>query len=132
MSAAADVLVLDDEPIVCEKLKDHLEKAGHRVEVFTDSEAAILRMEERSFDVVVTDLRMKGPTGMDVLSRVRDRSLATQVIIITGYGSMEAARDAEFLGVYRFVTKPFRLKELGLLIEKAAARARRIQAKGHV
>ncbi len=125
MSGNARVLVLDDEEIVCERLKNHLEKEGHEVEVFTDSSAAVARLGDAEFDVVVTDLKMKGPTGLDVLAHVRERGLPTQVIIITGYGSIEATRDAEYLGAYQFVTKPFRLEELSALVAKAATRARR-------
>ncbi len=129
MGGSARVLVLDDEEIVCERLKNHLEKGGHAVEVFTDSAAAVARLGEAAFDVVVTDLKMKGPTGLDVLAHVRDRELPTQVIIITGYGSIEATRDAEYMGAFQFVTKPFRLEDLGALVAKAAAKARRLGAR---
>lgn len=130
MSFSAEVLVLDDEPIVCERVKGHLEKVGHRVEIFTESDAAVRRLSAKTFDVVVTDLKMRGPTGLDVLAHVRDSGAPTQVIIITGYGSIESLRDAEFMGVFEFVTKPFRLEELGATVGKAAARARRLRAKG--
>ena len=129
MSGNPRVLVLDDEEIVCERLKSHLERDGLEVEVFNDSDAAVARLREAAFDVVVTDLKMKGPTGLDVLAFVRDEKLQTQVIIITGYGSIEATRDAEYMGAFSFVTKPFRMDHLGALVAKAAARARRHAAR---
>lgn len=123
MSRESSVLILDDERVVCERLQEHLEKLGLTVEIYTDSQEAIDRLAEQRFSVVVTDLKMKGPTGLDVLHFVRDHSPGTQVFIITGYATMEAARDAEFSGVAGFITKPFQLDSIGKLISKAAARA---------
>ena len=121
----AKVMVVDDEEIVCDRLKNHLEKNGFAVETFTDSEQAMNSLENASYDVVVTDLKMAGPTGLDVLHTVRDQGYRTQVIIITGYASLEAAREAEAVGAFDFVTKPFELKELAKKVKSAAKQARR-------
>ncbi len=129
MSSTADVLVLDDEPMVAERLKDHLDRKGYQVEVFTDSQTAIDRLAVQRFDVVITDLKMAGPTGLDVLRFVRDNSFGTQVIIITGYGSMDAARKAEYTGAFDFVNKPFSMKTLETMTRKAARKARKLHAK---
>jgi len=123
LSQEPSVLILDDEPVVCERLQEHLEKLGLAVEIYTDSQQAIDRLAEKRFSVVVTDLKMKGPTGIDVLRFVRDQSPGTQVIIITGYATMEAAREAEFTGVAGFITKPFQLESIGKLIKKTVAKA---------
>lgn len=125
LSHDASVLVLDDEPMVCERLEEHLKKKGLETEIFTDSQEAIKRLSERRFDVVVTDLKMKGPTGLDVLHFVRNSSPGTQVVIITGYASQEAAREAEYSGVFGFIAKPFQLEAIGKLIGKAASKARK-------
>lgn len=127
MGSAADVLVLDDEPMVGERLKDHLEKKGYQVEVFTDSQQAIDRLAHKRFDVVITDLKMEGPDGLDVLQFVRGESHGTQVIIITGYGSMESAREAEYSGVFDFVNKPFSLDTIEAMTKKAARRSRKLR-----
>ncbi len=127
MSSAADVLVLDDEPMVGERLKDHLEKNGYAVEVFTDSQQAIDRLARKRFDVVITDLKMEGPNGLDVLQFVRGESHGTQVIIITGFGSMETAREAEYSGVFEFVNKPFTLDAIEAVTKKAARRSRKLR-----
>lgn len=128
MSYRAPVLILDDEAIVCERLKDYLE-SSFDVETFTDSRSALERLGEKRFDVVVTDLKMKGPTGLDVLSFVRNQSNSTQVIIITGYGSIEAFREAEYTGVYDFIQKPFDLKKMASLVKSASKKARRLQER---
>jgi pyruvate,water dikinase len=129
MPGRTEVLVLDDEAVVCERLKEHLENSGMRVETFTESFKALERLNEKRFDVVITDLKMEGPTGLDVLHAVRRHTPSTQVIIITGYATMEAAREAEFTGVYDFVTKPFRMSAIGAMAKKAASKARRQQRR---
>jgi pyruvate,water dikinase len=125
MQTDLDVMVLDDESTVCERLKEFLEKSGMKVETFIDSRAALERLSSKRFHVVVTDLKMAGPTGLDILFAVRDQNLSTQVIIITGYPTFEAARTAQFVGAYAFLDKPFRLEALRDLVKKAAKRARK-------
>jgi DNA-binding NtrC family response regulator len=119
------VMVVDDEEIVCDRLGGHLEKSGFHVTTFTDSREALSALAEGRFHVVVTDLKMAGASGLDVLQNVRLRRQPTQVIIITGYGSIEAAREAEAVGAFDFVCKPFELQELTKKVKKAAKRARR-------
>lgn len=127
MKNRTEVLVLDDEPIVCERLEAHLENIGFEVETFTESQQAMDRLAEKTFDVVVTDLKMEGPSGQDVLRFVRDRMEGTQVIMITAYASVEAARAADYTGVFDFILKPFQLEEMGKLVKKAAKKARRLR-----
>ena len=113
------VMVLDDEPIVGERLQPVLEKAGFEVEVFTDSQTALKRLGEKKFQVVVTDLKMSGPSGLDVLRFLKDHQKDTEAIVITGYATIERAREAEFLNA-KFVTKPFKLEEIVKLVDKVA------------
>jgi DNA-binding NtrC family response regulator len=129
MKDRAEVLVLDDEEIVCERLKAHLENNDFEVETFTESQRAIDRLREKSFDVVVTDLKMEGPSGLDVLHFVRNQMQGTQVIMITGYASIEAAREADYTGVYEFILKPFQLEEMGKLVKKAAKKAMKLKRR---
>jgi DNA-binding NtrC family response regulator len=124
MPTNIDVMVLDDEPTVCERLKDFFEKNGMKVETFTESSLAVERLAQQRFQVVVTDLKMKGPTGIDVLVAVKNRNLPTEVIVITGYRTMDATRAAECVGAYAFLDKPFHLEQLRDLVKKAAKKAR--------
>ncbi len=124
MANELEIMVLDDEPTVCERLQEFLSKKGLRVETFGESQTAIDRLAEKRFDVVITDLKMKGPTGLDVLMFVKQQSLPTQVIIITGYATIEAARGAEAVGAYDFINKPFRLNDMYTLVKKAGKKAR--------
>lgn len=125
MRSPHQVLVLDDEEVVCERLKSHLEKKGFEVEAFTESQKAIDRMADKKFHVVITDVKMEGPSGLDVLHFVRRESPGTQVIVITGYGSIESIREAEYGGAFEFINKPFTSKAIEALTLKAAKRARK-------
>ncbi len=126
MRGPVEVLVLDDEEVVCERLKSHLEKKDFKVETFTDTQTAVDRLGTKRFDVVITDIKMEGPSGLDVLQFVRRQSPSTQVIVITGYGSIESIREAEYSGAFEFINKPFTAEAIENLTRKAGAKARKI------
>lgn len=106
------ILILDDEPIVCKRLKPAFHKMGHVVETFTDSGSALARLREAEFHVVITDLKMEGVDGMQVLTEVKNGSADTHVIIITGFATLETAKESYRKGAYDFVAKPFKLREI--------------------
>jgi CheY-like chemotaxis protein len=114
------VMVLDDEPIVGKRLQPALAKYGFEVEVFTDPTEALARFDEQQFDIVVTDLRMEGVDGIEILEHVMSRSKNTRVILITGYATVEVAREALVKGAFDFIAKPFKPKDLRAVINKAA------------
>ncbi|MFA7382479.1 MAG: response regulator [Desulfurivibrionaceae bacterium] len=113
------LLVVDDEPIVGKRLHQVFTKIGFEIETYTDSASALAAIAQRDFDVVVTDLKMEGIDGIEVLKRVRLQNPATQVIIITGYASPDTAELAQQEGVFAFLAKPFRLDELKQVIFSA-------------
>jgi DNA-binding NtrC family response regulator len=110
------VILLDDEPIVCERLKPALEKIGFYVEAFTKSQDVIDRFSEEKFDVLVTDVKMQKPDGLDVMNFVKQQSPATKVIIITGFATEETAAEAMEGGAVEFIAKPFKISQLRDLI----------------
>ena len=114
------ILVLDDEPIVGKRLRTALEKNGHVVEVFEDSRVALSRLDEKEFDIIVTDVRMEEVDGIQVLEHVLERSVRTKVIVITGYATVEVAREALAKGAFDFIAKPFKPDDLREVIQKAA------------
>jgi len=116
MALKGKILVVDDEPIVFERLKPALEKVGFYVETHTDSQNAIDRLAEEKFDVVVTDIKMKGPDGLDILHFVKQQSPSTQVVIITGFATVDSAREAMKSGAADFIAKPFKIRQLRDLI----------------
>jgi DNA-binding NtrC family response regulator len=113
------ILVLDDEPIVGRRVKPSLEKLGVDVEVFESPVEALARLQEKHFDVVVTDLRMGKIDGMQVLARCEGES--TKVIIITGFSTMDIAREALSKGAFEILSKPFKTRELRTAIQRAAS-----------
>jgi DNA-binding NtrC family response regulator len=121
------VLILDDEPIVCKRLHPALEKAGYEVEAFTKSSEAMERIKTKEFDVVITDLKMEGLDGMAFLTEVKKRAQATEVIVITGFATMETARESYQKGVFDFIAKPFKLGEIQEVVRKAAEKRRAAQ-----
>jgi len=112
----AKVLILDDEPIVCERLKPALEKVGFYVETFTESQPAVDRLAQEPFDVLVTDLKMRKPDGLEVMSFAKQNSPAIKVIIITGFATVDRAREAMKNGAIDFIAKPFKISALRDLI----------------
>lgn len=106
------ILVLDDEPIVCKRLKPFFQKAGYEVEAYSQPLEALARIEARRFDVVITDLKMEGLDGLSFLGRVKALHPDTDVILITGFATMETARQSFRKGVFDCVAKPFKLAEL--------------------
>ncbi len=113
------ILVLDDEKIVGERLKASLEKEGHTLEIFINPAVALNRIREKVFDVVITDIRMDDVDGIQILEEVRKKSLKTKVIMITGYATLEVARESLTKGAFDFIAKPFKLKEIREAIQKA-------------
>jgi len=116
------ILILDDEPIVLKRLKPALEKSGYEIEVFSRSLEASNRIMEKEFDIVITDLKMEGIDGMEFLTRVKDRSPVTEVIVITGFATMETAKESFKKGVFDFLAKPFKLGEIKDVVAKAESK----------
>lgn len=116
MKSHKKVILLDDEPIVCERLKPALEKVGFYVEAYTESQAAIDRLAQERFHVLVTDLKMQKPDGIDVLNFVKQQSPSTKVIIITGFATKDTAAEALESGAVDFIAKPFKISHLLALI----------------
>ncbi len=125
MGTKASVCILDDEPIVGDRLKPEMEDDGYEVEVFTDSASAIKRLDERCFDIFITDLKMEGVDGMGFLEKVKTNCPDSEVIIITGYATIETAREAFVKGAYDFIAKPFRLDEIRDTVKRARRRVRK-------
>ncbi len=119
MSKSASVMILDDEPIVCQRLRSTLEKVDLDIETFTDPNAALQRIAEKQFQVLITDLKMRELDGIEILRWVQKVSPETKVIIITGFATVEKAKEALKMGAYDFIAKPFKLSLIRDLVVKA-------------
>lgn len=120
MKNTLEVLLIDDEPIVGKRLQPALAKVGCNVEIFTDPREAIARFEEKEFDIVIADYRMEELNGIEVLEHVITKSPRTKVIMITGYATLETAREALAKGAFDVLAKPFKPADLRSAIAKAA------------
>lgn len=118
------ILVLDDEPIVCKRLQPALEKLGYEVVTFTQSPEAMHHIQQTAYDIIITDLKMKGIDGMRFLQEAKKRSPGTEVIVITGFATLETAKESFRKGVFDFIAKPFKLSEIQEVVTKAAAKLR--------
>jgi len=118
------ILVLDDEPIVCKRLQPALEKLGFAVDTFTQSVEAMHQVQQSAYDIVITDLKMKEIDGMRFLEEVKKQRPQTEVIVITGFATMETAKQSFQKGVFDFIAKPFKLSEIQDVVTRAAAKIR--------
>jgi len=118
------IMVIDDENIVGKRLKPALEKKGDIVETFEDGEKALARFSEFPFDIVVTDIRMEKIDGIEILEQIQAKSPRTKVIIITGYATVEVAREALSKGAFDFIAKPFKPGDLREIIKRASKELR--------
>lgn len=119
-----EILILDDESIVGQRLKSALEKDGFNVEVFVKSMQAAARLEEKDFDILITDIIMEELNGMQILKKVKSKSPQTKVIIITGYATVDLASQSSLEGAFGFIAKPFRV---GTIRDKVAQAARELE-----
>ena len=113
------VLIVDDEKNISLVIEAMLERAGFEVLAFNDSAAALQALEEEEFDAVVTDLYMPGAGGMEVLETCSRLYPGLPVVIITAFGTVEAAVSALKQGAFDFITKPFDQTELLNVVQKA-------------
>src|SRR5687768_2798239 len=119
-----NLLVVDDERPLREACREVGRTLGFDAEVADDASEAWRALERQSFDVVLLDLRLPGASGMDLLQEIKQRRPETHVILMTGYSSVPSAVQAMKLGAYDYLTKPFNLDELKLLLQRAAAHVR--------
>ena len=115
----ARVLVVDDDAEMAEMIADHLTSKGHRAEAAAGGKAAIAALKKREFDAVITDLRMDAVDGFDVLDASRKLDPARPVLIMTAYGTIHSAVEAVQRGAFHYLTKPFKLAEACVVLDRA-------------
>ncbi|MBI5776390.1 MAG: sigma-54-dependent Fis family transcriptional regulator [Nitrospirae bacterium] len=118
------ILIVDDERSLRDVLSIMLKRAGYDISVASDGDEAIARIEKELFDLVITDLKMPKVGGLDVLKAVKDASPDSVVLLITAFASAESAVEAMKLGAYDYLTKPFQVDEVQLIIRNALEKRR--------
>jgi len=114
-----NIIVVDDEERMCESLKTLLEIDGYRVNTFTESEKAAQSIREGKYDLVITDIKMPGLSGLDLLKTARETDPYLEVILMTGYASLQSAKDAVDQGAFSYLTKPLEFKELKISVVRS-------------
>ena len=115
----ARILVVDDETSMQEFLEILLRRDGHDVVVCGSASEAILALEGDDFELVLSDIQMPGMTGLELLDHVKDAAPDTLLVLITAYGTTESAVEAMKHGAYDYLTKPFAVDEIRVVVEKA-------------
>jgi two-component system response regulator AtoC len=115
-----NVLVVDDDEVTRKLLKEVLEKEGYLVSLAPSGEDAVKAIGKQTFPIVLSDIRMLELDGMAVLRAVKKAEPDTAVILMTGFGSMEVAVEAIQEGAFDYVSKPFKMDDLKLVISRAA------------
>ena len=113
-----EILFVDDDTTILSLVEEYLNAFNYRVSVVDNGLKAIELIEEKNFDVVFTDFKMPDINGLELLALIKEYRPLTEVIIVTGHGTMESAIQAMKYGSYDYIQKPFKLEVLKILIEK--------------
>lgn len=112
------IAVIDDERITGMRLQEHLAAKGHPVDLFFDGESFLERYRCAPHDLVITDMKLPGIDGLEILNQVKARQIETEVVVITGYATVDSAIDAIKAGAFHYLTKPIRLDAFDNLISQ--------------
>jgi len=121
------LLIVDDEAVIQQSCADIFTEKSDHYDIITVSsgEKALAALEEKSFDVILTDLKMPGLPGLKLISAIRNRFPQTAIIVITGYATVKTAVEAMKLGAIDFVPKPFTPDEIFDAVENVVARIKK-------
>ncbi len=117
--ASEQILVVDDEPLMRDFLYEAFRRKGYRVNVAPDGLEALQMLEKANYDMVLTDVKMPRLSGLEVLEKVKEMSPETKVVMITAYGTIENAVESMKLGAFDYITKPFSVDEIELVVKRA-------------
>jgi len=118
------ILIVDDETSVRTLLSEVLQGQGYEVVVASSGEEAVELARKNPFEIVITDMRMPGISGVEVIQYVKNINSECCVIVITGYASVESAVEAIRRGAYDYITKPFNIATMRIIVDRAAERQR--------
>ena len=111
------ILLVDDEAVFANNMSKLLTRRGYQVTAVNSGDAALRTLMESTFDLMVLDLKMPGMDGIATMQEMKKLGLATEVLILTGHGSIDTALEAIQLGAYDYITKPCEIAELVAKLE---------------
>ena len=119
MKSATTILIVDDEPVMQSLLEKILSREGYKTFVAGDGEAALDILRRESVSLVLSDIKMPGMNGFELLKEIKISHPGVGVIIMTAYGDTFTVKDALLLGADEYITKPFKSYEVSLIVERA-------------
>lgn len=123
----AYILVVDDEGAIRYSITKTLQRVGYHVEAAASGEEALEMMQNRAYDVVLTDIRMPGLTGVELLRRIKEQAPDAVVILLTGYASLETAIESLRLGAHDYLVKPSSSQDIRTSVAQGVERARNLR-----
>lgn len=116
------ILIVDDDEAVCEVLATYLRPKGYRIRVVHTGRGALEALKGPPPDITILDLRLQDISGQEVQKHIHDRHIETEVIIITGFASLDSALEAIKFGAFDYIVKPFKLGEIEISVRNALER----------
>jgi DNA-binding NtrC family response regulator len=123
------ILIVDDEKNIRMTLRQCFSSDSYQLSEAVDGDEALKKLINNEFDLVLLDIRMPGLTGLEVLEKMREKSINTDVIIMTAYGSVEKAVEAMKLGAIDFIGKPFTPEEIREIVSEVLAREKLVESE---
>ena len=117
MTAERKILIVDDNPHMCNLLADILEIFDYRGVTAKDGEEALSRLKSENFDLVITDLRMPRLGGMDLLKSIKEEDPSLPVVVITAFGKSDTQKDVLAARADGYLVKPFKVNQIGSLLK---------------
>ena len=112
--------VIDDEPTVCQRLKQIFRKGPFEIETFGEGTSALARMDQKPFHIILSDIRLPDMDGLEILNRIKKNYPSTEVILITGYATLDQAVEAVKKGAFYYLAKPFTPDQVRAVVKRAA------------
>ena len=117
MATDANILIVDDEEVMRDFLQDVLE--SFNVEIACNGEEAISKLDKKKYDLIITDMKMPGKSGEDVVRFAKEKYPDSKIIIISGYSTLYSVSNALRCGVNAFLSKPFTIKQIRAVVAKS-------------
>ena len=121
--SAGSIIVVDDAPQICKALSDVLTTSGYTVRTAPSGERALQIMDSTDFDLIITDLKMSGMSGMDLIEEVKQRAPNTSIVILSGFGDMDDVIKAMRAGIADYLKKPFSIDEVLEVVKREVKKA---------
>ncbi len=131
MTASEDayILLVDDEDAIRYSISKTLQRVGYHVDAAASGEEALEKLDHQDYDVVLTDIRMPGLTGVELLAKIKERSPDVVVILLTGYASLETAIESLRLGAHDYLVKPSSSQDIRDSVSRGLDRARNMKQR---